>query len=99
MKKSVECIEYADDSKDQKVFKGHTCVVITIANNPYCDETAKAPPQIMILSGYTGVATYAGINLLTDNGFCEQLQEYIDCRDKISLNEKRRIIGANILVS
>lgn len=62
---------------------GEVYGILTIANNPFVSPGQKR--KIMILSGFSGVATYGIARLLTDEKYKEKLREfdenYID-RDK-----------------
>ena len=93
----VECLEYQDDREGGQAFRGHTCVVITIAKSPYA--TDGAARHIMILSGFTGIATYAAIKFLTHSDFRNQLQELITKADDMGLRTDDGPDGVNFLLA
>jgi hypothetical protein len=76
--------------KDEKpVHKGTTYAVITIAKWP-------AQYHTMVISGFTGIATFAAMRLLTDYTLKAQLIKYLD---KLKGDKMKSAAGVNILVS
>jgi TIR domain-containing protein len=69
--------------------------VLTVANNPFVDE--KISKKILILSGFSGIATYAIAKLLTDDRYQDQLSIF----DKDFTDKNKNIealIGLNYTI-
>jgi hypothetical protein len=69
--------------------------ILVIANNPFCDEGNCR--KIIILSGFSGIATYAIAKFLTDDKYQEQLSrfdnDYIDRNRNIEV-----VIGVKYVI-
>lgn len=89
------------DRQDGDSYIGHTCVVITIAKNPFVRPDDKAEHYIVILSGFTGVATYAAIKFLTSSEprYRAELEKYFKRREEKRPRDGGEVVGVNILLS
>ncbi len=98
---SIDCSEIRDDDQDGDSFIGHTCVVITIAKNPFQRTGDKAEHYIVILSGFTGVATYAAVKFLTSSEprYRAALEKYFKRREEKKPRDGEEVVGVNMLLS
>jgi hypothetical protein len=85
----VECVRAKRIVNDVSVVSGTTYAVITIA---------KWPPDhhIMVISGFTGIATFAAMRLLTDPKIKPELTRFLE---RQSAERPGSSPGVNILVS
>jgi hypothetical protein len=95
----IECVEYEDDEGGKPVHMGHSCVVITFTENPYASEGDKEKHHIMVFSGFTGVATFAAIELLTLDKYRSELKRYLEAYKELMAKTSGCIRGVNVLVS
>jgi hypothetical protein len=79
-----ECYENTTFQDGQSINMGEACAVITLANNPYKKENNKYS-KIMVISGFTGVATYASVKFLTspDEKVRAELEKYFTERKEL----------------
>lgn len=96
----LDCGEMRSDKAKKQIYKGQACVVITIAKNPYNRNAADpATHHIMILSGFTGVATYAAVQLLTSIRYRSELEKCFDKYESLGKGKNEPMSGVNILVT
>jgi hypothetical protein len=87
--KEVDFVESIGIKDEMPILKGTTHAVITIAKWP-------ANYHTMVISGFTGIATFAAMRLLTDCTLKGQLMKYLDRLNDAEMNSA---VGVNILVS
>jgi hypothetical protein len=88
----VECEDSQVLQDGKQIRRGETYVVITIAERPDGHHT-------MVISGFTGVATYAAVQFLTDPAWKPRLEEYLARREGCKPAVQDCTVGVNILVS
>jgi hypothetical protein len=87
--KEVDFVESIGIKDEMPVHRGTTYAVITIAKWPTHYHT-------MVISGFTGIATFAAMRLLTDCTLKAQLMRYLG---KLKDEKMKSAAGVNILVS
>jgi hypothetical protein len=98
--RKVECGERLETRRGESIFSGKTYVVITIARQKITHGNQKDEYHTMVISGFTGIATYAAVRLLTDPECKAELEKYLAERvEKLNKRAPESTIGVNILVS
>ena len=95
---TVDCTDRECDHKGERIKEGQTSAVITLAPNPWTDTSVTIAPRIMIISGFTGVATLGATQFLCSPQYQEQLKEYLDRRDDLQPFTTRTNNIINILL-
>lgn len=80
--------------EEGKSSKGTTYGVITLLHQPLNEVISDGSKKFMILSGFTGIATYAMLEILTSIKYKEQYKKLLERYNEIKAQEK----NVNILV-
>jgi len=75
-----------------KKARGTTYGVLTIADNPFCKNKKTSPPKIMVLSGFTGIATYGISQLLTSKKLREELMNPLVVDHEVNKRSKVNVL-------
>jgi hypothetical protein len=68
--------------------EGEMYGILVIANNPFSD--LEKPNKLIILSGFSGISTYAISKLLTDDTYQEQLSKFDN--DHVDRNKNIEVV-------
>lgn len=70
--------------------------ILTVVSNPWCDDGSDR--RIVILSGFSGIATNALARFLTDDDFLEGFQEFDGIRSRSQSSNYEALIGVKFVL-